>query len=384
MSHSQLTQPENLALVLTGGGARAAYQVGFLRFLATRFPNLDIPILTGVSAGAINAAHLAAHQGTFQESVEDLVALWQSITPEIIFRTDGWSLFKSLVRWSGRLVSGGAHTTPTPRGFVDTDPLARLLLEKLPNKDGLLTGLQEKIAAGRLKAVGITTTDYGTGQSVTWIEGRDVTPWVRPHRRSGFSTLSTRHVLASAALPLLFPAVRLDHSWHGDGGIRLTAPLAPAMHMGAQRIVAVSNRYHRSQDEAEQSVIHGYPPPAQVIGTLMNAMFLDMLDFDAANMERFNQLLEYVPLGQRGDLRRVDTAILRPSQDLGRLAAKIEPKLPRSVRFFTRGFGTRETEAPDSLSLLMFQPEYVSKLIALGEKDAQARADELTAFVDRA
>ena len=188
-------------------------------------------------------------------------------------------------------------------------------------------------------------------------------------------------MLASAALPLRFPAVSLEGSWHGDGGLRLTAPLSPAMRLGAERILAVSNRYRRSQSEADESVIHGYPPAAQIIGTMLNAMFLDMLDFDAANMERFNGLIAQLPSSERDGLKPVQTMVLRPSADLGRLSAQFEKQLPRSLRFFTRGFGTRETDAPDSLSLLMFQPDYIDHLMQLGERDAKAQADTLSSFL---
>jgi len=370
-----------LALVLTGGGARAAYQVGFLRFLARVCPDLDIPILTGVSAGAINAAHLASHRGNLAEAVRDLEAIWRQISPAAVFRSDSWTLSRNLLGWMESFLTGGKRAKAAHRGFMDTSPLEAFLTSHLDNRNGVLLGVQEKIDDGRLKALGITTTDYGTGQAVTWVQGRQIDAWRRPHRRSRETELTTQHVLASAALPLLFPAVSLEGSWHGDGGLRLTAPLSPAMHLGAERILAVSNRYRRSQSEADESVIHGYPPAAQIIGTMMNAMFLDMLDFDAANMERFNGLIAQLPSSERDGLKPVQTMVLRPSADLGRLSAQFEKQLPRSLRFFTRGFGTRETDAPDSLSLLMFQPDYIEHLMQLGERDAKAQADTLSSFL---
>lgn len=365
---------------MTGGGARAAYQVGFLRFLARISPTLETPIFTGVSAGAINAAYLASSELDFADSVDGLTRLWCSITPEQIYRTDSFYLWCNFFRWALRFISGGSRVAPPTRGLVDTEPLRNLLLSSLPTQNGALTGISQNIQRGRLKAVGITTSDYGTGQSITWIQGEAIETWNRPHRRSERATLTVEHVMASAALPMLFPATELNGSWHGDGGIRLTAPLSPAMHLGASHILAISTRKTRNRTE-RSSVIRGYPPPAQIIGNLTNAIFLDMLDFDAQNMTRINQLIRAIPEENRADLRPVDVMVLRPSEDLGRLAARFEPRLPHAIRFFVHGFGTRETEAPDSLALLMFQKNYLEYLIQLGEKDAQARSDEIAEFL---
>jgi NTE family protein len=259
--------------------------------------------------------------------------------------------------------------------------LRHLLRESLPTRNDELVGISRNIESNRLSAVGITTSDYGTGRSITWVQGKAVKHWTRPHRISVSTRLTVEHIMASAALPLLFPAIALDDGWHGDGGIRLTAPLAPAMHLGADRILAISTRKPRTPGDMK-STIHGYPPPAQVIGNLTNAIFLDMLDFDALNMTRINQLVRALPDDRRGGLRPVDVLVLRPSEDLGRLAARFERRLPRSIRFFTRGFGTKETEAPDSLALLMFEQDYLDYLIKLGEADAEARCDEICEFLD--
>ncbi|MEM7255250.1 MAG: patatin-like phospholipase family protein [Pseudomonadota bacterium] len=250
----------------------------------------------------------------------------------------------------------------------------------LAHHDGLLVGIDRNITAGRLNAVGITTTDYGTSQSVTWAHGEIRDPWRRPYRRSENTVLTVEHVMASAALPLIFPAVKLANGWHGDGGIRLTAPLSPALHLGANRILAISNRHGRSLEQAELPMITNYPPPAQVIGALMNAIFLDMLDYDATTMKRYNDLIATMPT-HTAPYRHVDVLILRPSQDLGRLARQFESRLPSLFRFLTRGFGTTETESPDALSLLMFQSDYVTALLELGQADARARRREIQAFL---
>jgi NTE family protein len=196
------------------------------------------------------------------------------------------------------------------------------------------------------------------------------------------TTLTVEHVMASAALPIFFPAVQLGEGWYGDGGIRLAAPLSPALHLGARRILAISTRYARTTAEADKPSIAGYPPPAQIAGVLMNSVFLDLLDQDAYRLERLNSLLEKLPEEEREGLRPVRLLVLRPSTDLGRLAGQYEPQLPRIFRFLTRGLGTRETESPDFLSLILFQPDYLTALMECGERDAREREDEIRAFME--
>jgi len=189
------------------------------------------------------------------------------------------------------------------------------------------------------------------------------------------------HVMASAALPFFFPAVQVGNAWYGDGGIQLTAPLSPAIHLGAGRILAISTRYRASQPEAEIPVIDGYPPPAQIAGMLLNAIFLDALDADALIAERVNHLIEAMPESARDGLRPIDLLVVRPSADLGKLANQYEARLPGAFRFLTRGLGTRETRRNDLLSLLMFQHDYLSRLLEIGEADGEARLEEVSAFL---
>lgn len=373
--------PADLGIVMGGGGARAAYQVGFLRSIARRYPNLEIPYITGVSAGAINAAHLGAHHGTFQQAVEELTGLWGNLDAEHVFRTDSVSLGRQVFGTLRGLASGGRGGTDDLRGLVDTQPLREFLTEALHSVDGEITGVALNLARGRLKALALSTSSYTTGQSVTWVQGHAIPEWERPVRRSRNSVLTVEHVMASAALPLFFPAVQLTDGWYGDGGIRLTAPLSPVLHLGARRILAISTRYGKSLEEADRPLVQGYPPPAQIIGVLMNAIFLDLMDQDALRLERLNSLLERLKQEDREGLRPVRLLVLRPSVDLGRLAGRYEPRLPRVFRFLTRGLGTRATESPDFLSLILFQPDYLQALIETGESDAEARADEIDAFL---
>jgi NTE family protein len=278
----------------------------------------------------------------------------------------------------------GNATEPT-RGLVDTSPLFQFLTQVFAGHGRApISGIDENIKRGRLRAMALSATSYSTGQSVTWVQGRDAQLWQRPQRRSVLAQLTVDHVMASAALPLLFPAVHVDGEWYGDGGIRLTAPLSPALHLGAARILTISTRQPRSRAEADVSQIAGYPPPAQVLGVLYNAVFLDLIDQDILRLEVINQMLSEVPEAHRNGMRRVEILVLRPSRDLGKMALQFEPRLPKTFRFLTRGLGTRRTTSPDILSLVMFQRDYLQALVELGERDAEAQMDRIDTFLDEA
>jgi NTE family protein len=286
-----------------------------------------------------------------------------------------------MVRWGVRLVSGGMGGVVRTRGLVDTSPLRRYLERALGPHGGELTGIDFNLRRGVLRAVALSTTSYTTGQSVIWVQGREIETWERPKRRSVQATLRVDHIMASSSLPLLFPAIQIGAEWYGDGGVRLTAPLSPALHLGAHKILAISTRYERTMAEAERPNVVGYPPPAQVLGVLYNAIFLDLIDQDVLRLERLNQVLRPLPPERRAGLRVVNILTLRPSRDLGRIARDYEPRLPRAFRFLTRGFGTREVSSPDLVSLVMFQDDYLKRLIELGEADAEARGAEIAEFL---
>jgi len=379
------SEPGRLAIVMSGGGARAAYQVGLLQVLAKHRPELALDILTGVSAGAINAAHLAGHPGSFAEATDALGGLWLGLSPDRVFRTDWFSLFKTVVRSGMQLASGGRRISGRPRGMVDTEPLRRFLYRALSAEPagGVFSGIGENLARGKLRAVAVTTSSYSAGTSVTWVEGQQIAPWRRSHRVGVRCRLTVEHVMASTSLPLFFPSVVLGDEWHGDGGIRLSAPLSPAVHLGARRILAISTRHQAGSGPATNSpMIDGYPPPAQIAGSLINALFLDLIDADALRLERVNELLARIPDDRRDGLQPIELLLVRPSKDLGALANAHEPRLPRGFRFLTRGLGTRETRSNDFLSLVMFQPDYLQELIELGRADAETRLDELLAFTE--
>jgi NTE family protein len=371
--------------MLSGGGARAAYQVGFLRHVAARHPDLAPGILTGVSAGGIIASYLASKPGRFVDRVASLATTWSALGIDDVFTVDTRHLTTRVGRWALRLLSGGAPGAPTARSLVDTSPLRAMLRRTLDAQpDGTLGGITRSIEDGRLRAIALTASSYTTGQSVTWVQAQGssrVLTWEGSQRESVGGPICVDHVMASAALPFFFPAVDIGGAWYGDGGIRLTAPLSPAIHLGATKIVAVSTRYPRSRHEARDPAVTGYPPPAQVAGVLLNAVFLDLLDSDAMRLEQLNALIERLPPEARDTLRHIDLLVLRPSRDLGRLANEFEAALPNPFRFLIRGLGSRETRSNDLLSLVMFQSDYIARLIDLGEADAQARAEEIERFL---
>ncbi|TAJ11201.1 MAG: patatin [Planctomycetota bacterium] len=372
-----------LALVLSGGAARAAYQAGVLRGIARIAPALAPEVLTGVSAGAINTAFLAASDQRFPATADALVDTWSRMSVERVFHVHGGALAWSVARWSTRLLAGKAGGTLRTRGMVDNTPLREFLHEALHADGERIPGISASLARGPLRSIAVTASSYTSGQSITWVQGHCPAGWERPHRRSLATELRVEHVLASAALPLFFPAVSVDREWYGDGGIRLTHPLSPAVHLGADRILAISVRSRPSLDPLRAPIDggDGYPSPAQIVGQLHQAIFLDQFDADADQLRRTNRMVERMPADERGDLRKIDILVLRPSVDLGELAEQHEPKLPWMFRYLTRGLGTAESRGNDALSLVMFQRDYLEHLIELGEKDALARREDIERFL---
>jgi NTE family protein len=374
---------DSLALMLGGGGARGAYQAGVLKGLAQKFPNLRFPIMTGISAGAVNTIHLASSEGSLATAAGGLVDLWMKLTPEQVYEAHALPLVRNMIRWATRLLSGGAGLGPEPmRGMIDTAPLRKFLNRNLiASGDGSLPGIARNIAKGSLKAVALSATSYATGHSVTWIEGQNVDLWQRPQRRSEMASIGVEHVMASSALPMLFPAVKVGDQWFGDGGIGLTAPLSPPLHLGATRILTISTRHRPAWAVASSPSWKRYPPPAQVLGVLYNSVFLDLIDEDILRLEKVNRLLADLPSDKRESMRIVDILVIRPSHDLHTLARELEPHLPSFIRYLTRGLGTRQASNPDVLSLIMFQSDYVKRLIELGEADAEAQSERVEEFL---
>jgi NTE family protein len=267
------------------------------------------------------------------------------------------------------------------QGLVDTTPLRLLLEEGFAAADGGMAGIRENIRQQKLKAIAITATNYATGQSVTWVQGKNFEIWERPDRHSAMTEITVDQIMASTALPILFPAVKIGDSWYGDGGIRQYAPLSPALHLGAGRILAVSTRYKPSLAEARSAAHKEYPSIAHIMDILMSAVFVEHLDQDVLGLERVNRLLEQEGMQKDLKLRLVRAFTLRPSLNLSKIAGKFEPDLPRPFRFLTRRLGTHQTESFDWLSMVMFDARYIKTLMDIGEADARARIDEISALL---
>jgi len=368
----------SLALVLAGGGARAAYEVGVLSAIAERAPALEFPIVTGVSAGAINAVYLAAHAESLPGAVAALRDHWSHLVVDRVYRIEPWRMVRALLRGVAGTLLGTRGGAAVVRGLLDMSPLRESLAARLD-----FTGIDAKIAAGRLRAVALSTTSYASGETVTFVHGTPDTPmWRRAMRSAVRARLTLDHVLASAALPILFPAVRLGESFYGDGSVRQTAPLAPAIHLGAQAILAVTQRSEPERAASPASAPRDYPTLAEVIGLLLHAIFLDALEADAERIDRINQTLARVPAGAAPDgLRPIRLLMLRPSRGLGALAATCGAELPAAVRWAVRGMGGQGATAVDFLSYLLFDPAYTTALIELGYADGRAQWPRIEQFL---
>ena len=369
-----------LALVLSGGGARAAYQVGVLSALADVAPTLVIPILTGVSAGGLNTAFLASHRGPFKLAVAELKGRWATLSPERVYAVRPMHLGRAVLRWLMNMAMSRSVPQPSLRGLMDASPLRGFLASCVDAES-----IQRNIDEGRLRAVALSATCYSGGQTVTFVQGVSELPlWRRAMREAVRERITVDHLMASAAIPLVFPAVRIGGAFFGDGSVRQTAPLAPAIHLGADRIIAVSMRANLPTSSCPPTALGEYPVAAEVFGLLLHSVFLDILDADAERLERINELLVKVPAseGPTGALRPVDLLMLRPTRDLGRLAGDFPLDLSPSVRFLISSIGGGPARSADFLSYLMFQRRYIDLLMELGYEDTIARRSEIETFLE--
>lgn len=365
--------------MLGGGGARAAYQVGVLRAIARRHPRLQIPLLTGVSAGAINIAHLASFDGGFGESVDVLTDLWRNLKLENVFRTSGPSLLWRAFKIGMRLSVGLPSFFKPVHGMVDTQPLREYLHQGLKTDDGALMGIDRNIAKGRLQGVALTANSYASGDTVVFFRGHEIEAWERPHRKSFETRLTVEHIMASSALPLLFPPVRVGDQWYGDGGIRLNTPLGPAVHMGADRLLVISTHFPGTTFTPSSAT--DPPSPATVLAAMYNALFLDQLDQDIHQMTRTNQLVQHLTGEQRHDLRKVGLLVIQPSNDIGAIAYELQDRVPPTFRYLLSRLGSGQSSSDDFLSTMLFHPDYIERLIEIGEYDGEAQAQQIADFL---
>ena len=372
-------KPSALGLVLPGGGARGAYQAGVLRAIgeiaAKRGQKSPFKIVTGVSAGAINASFLAAYADDVEEGSKKLVNLWENITADQVFRTDFWSFIRIGGRWMIDLVAGGLHRHAKVQALLDTSPLYSFL-----EKHFAFDRVRKNVEEGSLKALAVTATDYANSNSVTFVESNSFVPWLRKRRLSVKTDLKTEHVMASSAIPMFFPPVNVEGRYFGDGSLRNLTPLSPAIHLGSSRLIIISVKKPiettRFNDGANFK-----PSAARVISVIMNALILDQTDFDVERLSRINQTLRsaHVEVSDIG-LKPVDFLWIQPSEDLGELAKQYARNLPWIIRYLLRGLGSLE-QAGEIISYLLFDPAFCSRLTEIGYRDAYARQAEIEAML---
>ncbi|HEY8244660.1 MAG TPA: patatin-like phospholipase family protein [Casimicrobiaceae bacterium] len=377
-----MQEGDGTALILPGGGARAAYQVGALRALADMFRRgspLPFPTVCGTSAGAINAATLAVHADDFRRGVARLMRWWLRVQVRDVYRADLATLSRHGMRWLADLL-GGRPGPDDAAAMLDNSPLGNLLHDAVD-----FSRLDDRVRDGTLHALSINATSYSTGFAITFFAGQPgIAPWRRMRREGRRATLGHEHLLASTAIPFVFPAVRLEDDWYMDGSVRMLTPLAPALHFGARRIVVIAVGQFAGQRAAPDAHPR-YPSFAQTAGHALSTIFLDNLGADLERLHQINRIASACPadqVAQRGlKLGHVDAFVLAPSKDLGEIALHFAPQLPVGVRTLLRGFGSTRGTGANLTSYLLFQPGFIRALIALGYADAMARRDELEAFL---
>ncbi|HSJ98523.1 MAG TPA: patatin-like phospholipase family protein [Myxococcota bacterium] len=369
-------------LVLAGGGARAAYQVGVLKAIKEILPDPKVnpfPIICGTSAGAVNAGALAVTADDFGRAVDNLLEVWRHFQPRHVYRADFPGVAANSTRWIAGFLFG-AFLKNRRISLLDNRPLESLLKRYLD-----FSRIEGNIRAGALDAVAITCSGYTSGQSCSFFEGAErFEGWKRSQRIGIKTRLNTSHLMASSAIPFLFPAHHLNREYFGDGSMRQIAPVSPALHLGADRVVVVGTARIRN-DSPERTRGDLYPTLAQVAGHVMNSIFLDSLAVDIERLERINRTVSCVPaealLKMGVTLHHVDVLVLTPSQPLEAIAVKHVQNLPWAIRFLLRSVGAMRRGGANLASYLLFEQGYCRELIQLGYDDTIRRREEVTAFL---
>lgn len=374
-------------LVLAGGGARGAYQVGVLRALReiakAHGEECSYPIIAGVSAGAVNASFLAAHAEHFGHAVERLEAFWANLRSGDVFRTDVSSLGRIGYEWLADVTTGGFSGTHHTAALLDTAPFGELVRHQIP-----FDRITTNIRSGYLDGLAVAATDYGSTENVTFFMSADerALGWQRVRRLGLPQTIAASHVLASAAIPFLFPPVNIAGRHYGDGCVRHAAPLSAAVHLGAERLIVVGVRHAGAAIPVAQRLDGSVPTPrpsiAKVVSVMINAVLLEAVELDLERLARINRTVALISETKRAEtaLRPIDWLYLQPSIDLGVIAAEEFAALPRFVRYLLLGLGP-VSEAADIASYLLFEPAFCRRLIELGVTDTLARRAEVESFL---
>jgi len=374
-------------LVLPGGGARGAFQVGVLQAIADLLPHGStnpFAVISGTSAGAINSVVLASRARRFRVAVAELARVWGNFRCDQVFRTDDWTMLKSSLHWLAAIVLGGT-VVGFPRSLLDNEPLRDLLARNVR-----FPRIQNAIDHGYLEAVAVTAAGYTTARSTSFFQAAsDSRQWSRTRRVGIRRNLGLDHLMASIAVPMVFPPVRIENEYFGDGAMRQATPLSSAVHLGADRILVIGIRNETGSTEGtedESEADSGPPSFATIAGYMLDTLFMDGLYSDLERMTRINQLIDAVPPGDRmGPMSRyrpIDTMVLVPSKDLRKVAHEHVHEMPRSVRALLRGVGGRSNGGANRLiSFLLFEQGYTQALIRLGYENAMAVREELLDFV---
>ena len=358
-----------IALVLTGGGARSAYQVGVLKGIAElvrRGSSCPFQIITGTSAGAVSAIALASDAAHFRRSVYAIERVWRDFRVHQVFRADPWSMLKSGMHWMLALLTGGWLMDP-PHAMFDNTPLWELLRAQL-DFDGIPRSLYKR----HLEAIGVCATCYADADSVTfYASSSEIEPWARVFRKGARAQLTLDHLMASLSIPFLFRPVLLNEQFFGDGAMRQTSPLSPAIHLGADRllIVGVNDPINLG---ARPKVPAIEPSFGQIIGFMLDSLFMDQLHADLERINRYNENSEF---------RHIDSLVLIPSRDVNEIARRHAHELPRSLRALLRTLGANNAASTLLLSYLLFERGFTRELIAMGYQDARSHADQIRSFL---
>jgi NTE family protein len=369
-----------VGLFLTGGGARGAYQAGVLKAITEICLELGqrrpFEVITGVSSGAINTAYWASHCHDIQQAAYLIVQAWESLSVDRVFETSVFSMTGTGLRWLKGLTLGGLQKGGQIRALLETSPLREYLRNNIP-----FANIQKNIDEGFIRTVAISALQYTSSKTVTFVQGGEDAPmWKRANRVSRHTPLSTDHVMASSAIPLLFPAVLVEDKYYGDGTLRNMAPLSPCIHLGAEKIIIVGLRKLEEDPLTQKS--HARASVARIASVILNSILLDSIDQDIETLTRINHTLALLSEEQRQQtrLKPVELLYIHPSQDVGKMALSEAWRLPKLFRYLLGGLGSLE-EASELISYLLFEPNFSRRLVRMGYLDTLAQKEKITAFM---